>query len=527
MSDEIELPEDDGAVVVRSLDKREIDVRLVPFDTTISTRQGREEFAPGSTAHIPNDGLLLMGSEHAASIGLGQDGQPTITRHPAGRSTRVWEDGTGAKATFRVARTAAGDDILALADDGVVRGVSVEMDPRRNVVDRVKRGGQSVNRITKAALTGASLTYRPAYGEQATVLDMRSQEEDSPVGTEIEPVAPTGLSTADIEGLITRTAAAFGKPLEAITERLQQLEEQNRSQIVIPGGGEPEKQALTSGEWAGTVLRVMTGERVPDHAMRALDDVITTDNIGVVPPAYLTELIGVIDPSRPFLSSTRRLTTPSSGTKLIVPVINQRPEAGKQASEKAEVASQKTLIGTTEFDMETVAGAGDLSIQLIKRSSPEFLSLWIELLAEQYARETESLAIKALADSIGGFGNASPMNPANLLLGDAWVASFDAIRRGPDTIWLSTQAVGEFIDAKATTTNQPMYSNINLNATAAGGVSGSISGLRAVHVPMLDAHGAYALVGPVVRLRVGRGRDVHAPGRQRGQGWPRRRPRRA
>ncbi len=34
------------------------------------------------------------------------------------------------------------------------------------------------------------------------------------------------------------------------------------------------------------------------------------------------------------------------------------------------------------------------------------------------------------------------------------------------------------------------------SATAAGGISGVISGLRPVHVPELDAHGAYAIVGP-------------------------------
>jgi hypothetical protein len=120
----------------------------------------------------------------------------------------------------------------------------------------------------------------------------------------------------------------------------------------------------------------------------------------------------------------------------------------------------------------------------------------VELLAEQYAMATEDLAVTALLDAMGGIGNASPLDPADTAFGAAYIAAFDAIRRGPDTIWLSTEAVGEFIDAKATTTNQPMYSNINLDATAAGGISGNISGLRAVHVPALDAHGAYAIVGP-------------------------------
>ena len=112
-------------ITVRSLAKREIDVRLLPWNTTVSTRVGMEEFAPGSFAHIPDDGLLLMGMEHEASFGIGQDGSLVPTRRPQGRSTRVWEQADGPYATFRVAKTQTGDDILALADEKVVRGVSV------------------------------------------------------------------------------------------------------------------------------------------------------------------------------------------------------------------------------------------------------------------------------------------------------------------------------------------------------------------------------------------------------------------
>src|SRR5690242_15471675 len=177
--------------------------------------------------------------------------------------------------------------------------------------------------------------------------------------------------------------------------------------------------------------------------------------------------------------------------KMTVPVITQRPLAGKQATEKSEVSSRKTIISSEDFNAVTIAGAGDLSLQIIKRSSPSFLNLWIELLGEAYAIESEDQAITALFNAIGGVGGATALDPENLNLGDAFVTSFDAIRRPPDTIWLSTQAVGEFIDAKATTTNQPLYNALRTSATAAGGIEGTISGLRAVHVPTLDAHGAY------------------------------------
>ncbi len=485
-------------VQVRSASKREIEVRLLPWDTTIETSMGPEEFARGATDGTLQDGVLLMGLEHEAHMGLGQNGQPRLTRRPAGRSFAVWEADDGPHVAFRVARTQAGDDILALAEDRIVRGVSVEFTEVPGGTSVIQRGGRRVRVHKRVALTGASMTYRPAYGEQAAVLSVRSQEVHAVTETQEVPVAGADATPerilAAIAGIEAR-AAAQDVLNERFMARLERSDEFERQNVTIPRV-EDTKPTVQKGEWIQTVVRLMTGERIPEAQMRALDDVITTDNAGVVPPAYLTELIGVIDKTRPFLSTTRRLEIPDHGMKLTVPVITQRPTAGVQATEKTEVESQKTIITSEDFNAVTIAGAGDLSIQLIKRSSPSFLNLWVELLAEAYAIESEDVAIRALFNAIGGVGAGNALNPNNLALGSAFVASFDAIRRPPDTIWLSTEAVGEFIDAKASTTNQPLYPGLRASATAAGGIEGVISGLRPVHVPTLDAHGAYAIVGP-------------------------------
>ena len=148
--------------------------------------------------------------------------------------------------------------------------------------------------------------------------------------------------------------------------------------------------------------------------------------------------------------------------------------------------------------MATYGGGGDISIQLLKRSDPSFLELYLRLLAEALSIELEEAAVAALIAAVadGGPEPAVALNPNSLSLGAAFQTSFSAIRRGPDTIWLSSEAIGEFIDAKATTTNVPLYAQITANFDVPGGISGTIQGLRAVHVPALDAKGAYAIVGP-------------------------------
>jgi phage head maturation protease len=503
---EVEVPTSD--IEVRSAAKREIEVRLFPWGQMIETRSGPEMFARGATLGTRDDGVLLMGMEHEASFGLDQTGRPQLVRRAVGRSTKVWEADDGPHVAFRVGRTQAGDELLALAEDKIVRGVSVEFTETPGGTSVTKHNGRRVRVHNRVALSGASMTYRPAYGEQAAVLAVRSQQEGHPDMAEAEGTPETLAVTvidspedrigaaieaafAQVEARAAAQAEIQARSLAALAER---VDDYDRKNITIPNAGP--QTSISKGVWIKTVVGLLTGDRISDTHLRTLDDVITTDNPGVVPPAYLTELIGVIDNSRPFLATTRRLPTPDSGMSMVVPVINQRPTVGVQSAEKQELDSTKTLIGTETFNAITIGGAGDLSIQIIKRSSPSFLNLWVELLAEAYAIESEDQALLALFNAIGGVGAGSPLDPENLSLGAAFVSSFDAIRRPPDTIWLSTQAVGEFIDAKASTSNQPLYPGLAASATVAGGITGVISGLRPVHVPSLDAHGAYAIVGP-------------------------------
>jgi HK97 family phage prohead protease/HK97 family phage major capsid protein len=485
--EQVVVPDEPPVLEVRDAAKRIVRMRIVPWRKVINTNLGLEMFEHGA-----------FDDTDPAAIRLRMDHQDP----PTGIGIGLTQERDAAYADFRVAKTSRGDDQLALISEGVSTGASVGFEevPGGTSVESVN--GRRVRVHRRVALREVSTTWRPAY-EQAGVMYVRSNEphtEIAPMADQEAPVAGAVVPVDDprLAALIDKLdARAQAESIlnEKFLERLESLEERARQNITVPNPG-PEQPKIDKGEWIQMVVRLLTGDRVAEIQMRALDDVITTDNPGVVPAAFLTELIGVIDNRRPFLSTTRRLPTPASGMKLTVPVITQRPTAEVQSVEKTEVSSQKTLIGTEDFNAITIAGAGDLSIQIIKRSSPDFLNLWVELLAEAYAIESEDQAILAMLNSMGGVGAATALNPEDLDLGAAYVAAFDAIRRPPDTIWLSTQAVGEFIDAKASGTNAPLYPGLNASATAAGGVTGVVSGLRPVHVPALDAHGAYAIVGP-------------------------------
>lgn len=486
------IESEDPDIQVRSAAKRELDIRIMPWGAIANANGGTEEFARGAFSVPDPSKVLLMGMEHEFHFGLGQNG-PTLTRHPVGRGISYEDLPDGAHMTFKVANTQRGDEVLALASEGIVNRASVEIIevPGGNHV--TKRNGRRHRVHTRADLVGVSTTYRPAFGEQAAVLAVRSREGESTMPD--SPVAETPETPAYDITPVMQALEKMSGGFEAMSDRIEKIETRARQDIQIPARDGNDDVRAKRGDWVQTVLRMLSGERVPDVQVRVLDELITSDNVGVVPDAYLTELIGVIDPARPFLNSTRRLDLPPAGMSLVVPKIVTRPETGVQAAEKDDIASNTTSITNATFDSVTIAGGGDISLQLLKRSSPSYLSLYLELLAESYAHNAEIQALTALLAS--GVSSGGALDPEDANFGAAWVNGA-AVRKPPTTIWLSSEGVGKFIDAKASGTNAPLYSNIQAGFTAGAGPAGTISGLRPVYVPELDTASATidAIVGP-------------------------------
>lgn len=509
----------EGVVSVRNAAARELDMLVMPWGATIETAAGPETFDRGAFDDTDPLQVRQWGLEHEVHLGIGQMGEPVVTRHPVGRGVSTQNRDDGQHLTTKLAQTARADEVLALAADGIAAGVSIEFVelPGGTVIET--RAGRRTKVHKKVLWTGVSTTYRPAYAD-AAVLAVRSEggtpvaEATQTPAPEAPAPAPSGPTITDVRTIgteigqqvaaaITEARAASAINDEVMTkflERLEALEERSRTAIVIPSQPQPQHPAdFTRGDWLHLVLRTMTGETVSQAELQArtVADLITADNLGVIPTAYLNELIGIIDPARPFLNTTRRLNTPRAGLQLSVPVIVTRPTTGVQTNEKDELSSGETSIVPTTFNPTTVGGYGDISIQLLKRSDPSYLELYMDLLAESYAIDADDLAVDALLAN-GSVHNGGTVDPDDgPLFGDAWAYAAEVSRLlTPDTIWLSTWAVASFIDAKSSTTNAPLYANLAANFTAAGGVGGTISGLRPVHVPALDDENVDAIIGP-------------------------------
>lgn len=471
-------------VEIRSESERLIGARIVAWDTPSDTPVGLESFRPGAFKHVDPRRVVLR-LEH-------QD-------PPAGRGELLEERADGAYMVFRVSKTLRGDEILTLAKDGVTPSVSLSYYPPGSLGQISHEGGKRAVAITKADLREVSTTWKPMH-QRTDVLFVRSEPDPSTPSTEeIAPVSENIQAEApafDYDAIAGKLTDLQKRALDEIGERLDKMEERYRGDFAVPSAVERPKPTLA--HWASVAVRQLRGMPISKQELqeRALDDILTPDNPGLVPDALRNDLlIGVVNRRRPFLTSTTQIVAPESGMNITVPVLSQRSTVDTQATQKTEIDSTAMKVTTKDFAAVSVFGGADVAIQMIRRAEPYFMDLLMRDLGHAYARKSDALALTALFTEGTTPGTAN-IDPENLSIGEAWENCMSATDEPPDTIWLSAKAVSAFIDAKNDGTNAPLYFNLNAAITAGGGPGGSVSALRPIYVPALDATGVDVMVGP-------------------------------
>jgi len=268
------------------------------------------------------------------------------------------------------------------------------------------------------------------------------------------------LSNAELE-LINRNRERIETALDPQIAAMEAVELSRathvRNTAMVPAG--PSVAVATSSDDAAPVYRTfaqyardrivrdydsiaaMAGPGSRDAASERLSRVVANTLSGDVPglirPQYLDQIAQIIDKSRPIVDTARKVALTSG--KLSYPSLTQRPSVGKQTTEKTEGASQKMTVVFVDVIADTYMGVGDLSWQAINWSTPDALSLWFDLAAEQFAIQTEAATGTVLAASTV---MATPAISATPTLNE-WMAAISAAagviystsRRRPDTIY--------------------------------------------------------------------------------------------
>lgn len=470
-------------VVAADAAKREITGRVVTWGEKGYTSAGETVFEPNSIEFGKKTKLLL---EHERTKPLGTLKSYEITPE-------------GVDAVFHVAKTSAGEDALVEASTGLRDGfsVGVKVDSWNN-----KEG---VMHITAAKLIEVSLVTDPAI-DSARVSDVAASE-----NTEEVPVEEVPLTEG--EGLVSETVSEA-----TVTEAV----EASKPEVTAAAPSAPVAYTkprvntdVTAGQYAMAQIQASRGDADARDLVAALQVATVAENTGMVPPTYLRDVIGVIDASRPFIDSIERAALPNSGMKIFTPKLGTKATVALTA-EGAEFSSTDTTVTFQEDSVVKFAGAGIIDVELLDRSEPGFLDLYLRELAESYAIKTDAYAAQIAAQ------NATQSSAATIYaaIAKGIADSYGVMRSTPNRLLVANTGGEDGIDfagllAAVDSTGRPLYaaaspSNANGLVTQ-GSTSGTVAGLGLVvdaNYTGDDANAKHALVYPSNAMRFHEGSKI-------------------
>lgn len=387
-----------GRVLAASREDRTLSGLLLPFGEEGRTNVGRITAARGAV-ELPDDpGMVKLDIEH------------DLTR-PVGKAVSIDETDGGLVATFVVARTRSGDDILEEAAEGLRSGLSVEVD------DPIIRAGELVG----GRLTGAAVCVSPAFpsaqlvasdmGETtSTVIDSKTvgtSEFGEVVRTEHietvteyrpaqEPDAPAGEDDAE---------ATEADPVEA--------SEGDAISEASDATGADEQKEETVSETTLTAAAVPVGSMV---APKAQEGVLSIRQVAQKLAAAFTDggekrMLAALSDITGNANTTQvsqwvgELWSGKAYQRRFVPLFNQapltsykvrgwrwtaKPEVATYAGDKAAVTSNAAATESVEITAKRLAGAHDIDRKYRDFGDVAFFESYFRAMVESYARLSDA-----------------------------------------------------------------------------------------------------------------------------------------
>jgi HK97 family phage prohead protease len=458
-----------------SEERREISGKIVPLGTGEigHTNLGAYTFAANSI-EIADPTKIKLLSQHDL-------------KKPIGRMTASETRADGIYATFKLSRSSGGNDALIMAQEGLVTGLSIGAEI---LSSQPSKDGHTV--VSSARLKEVSLVTVPAFAS-SEILEIAAEE--------VIPVEENPQTES--ETAVENTPETVAAPVEAAAV------EAARPTVTAMYYTNPRLNLnVTAGEYAKAQLNASRGDADARELMAALQVATVAENTGMVPPTYLRDVIGIIDSSRPFIDSIERAALPASGMKIFTPKLGTQATVALTA-EAAEFSSTDTTVTFQEDTVVKFAGAGKLDVELVDRSDPSFLDLYLRELAASYAQKTDAYAANIAAQNSAGSTGSTVYKS----IADGIADSFGVMRQTPNRLLVATSGGVNDIDfagllGAVDSTGRPLYAAAapqNANGLISqGSTAGTVAGLSLVVDPNYtgnDAGSKYALVYPSMAMR--------------------------
>ena len=377
----------------------------------------------------------------------------------------------------KISKTAAGDEALQLALDGVLDSVSVGVNPTKT---RANKDGSltvlaadwiELSMVPVPAFAGAIITDIAASihheDEEISIIETEPTQENETMSEATVPAVEATIPTA---------------PIPAQPKREFKLPTAGEFMAAYHIGGD------TFQNMNKAVAEFSASQRTSLQA--AAGDVLTSDTPGLLPVPVLGPLVQDLNFLRPVVEAVGARAYPDNGRSKTFtrPTITTHTSVASQSTELSAVSATTMVIAANSVTKTTLAGQVSLSAQDISFTSPEAMSLILNDLMGEYMIASDNLA----ADNLLSAANSSGVwdgTVADLLKSVYDAANDISANRNwmPTHMFVSVDVwsqLGQLVD----TTNRPIFPFIGagltgqnaLGASSAGSWNGTPMGLQLV-----------------------------------------------
>jgi len=372
-----------GQLLAADVDNRTLSYRILPFGEQGRTSLGLVTASAG-TIDLPAD-------PSAVTLNLEHD----YTR-PVGRATSVTETDAGIDATFAVARTSAGNDLLAEAADGLRTGASVEISGPV-IRDGRLLGGRldAVASCVRPAFPSAQLTASdtgddPKTPTEAPAEDTTEEEEEEvmPETQTPEAEAETQAETTTAPAQLTAGQRPAGTPAQPRRPVIESIADLGRLLARFHNTGDRD------------VLDVLRASEnaAAGQMFAALSDIKWDGTGGLSQTIRQPQWLGNVWNDRRFQRKIIPLLSHGDLTSLTLKgwKWTTKPAVAAWNGNKSAVPSGTIGADPVTGTAQRYAGAHDIAREFRDFGSEEFWTMYLQAMTDSYAEVTDL----ATADTI-------------------------------------------------------------------------------------------------------------------------------
>jgi HK97 family phage prohead protease len=361
---------------------------------------------------------------------------------PVGLVTERVDTEEGMMFSARISATAAGDEALTLALDGVLDSVSVGVNPTKFSYD-----DEGTMVVTEAEWLELSLVPIPAFAGAVIekVLASAQEPDTEPTSTEVE-------ETETVDAVQPEAVVEAATPTAPIPA-------QPKRKFALPTPGEYMAAMHIGGTTFANVNAAANEYMIANQSalQAAAGDVLTTNTPGLLPVPVLGPVFDDLNYIRPVVAAVGARAMPDGGQSKtwIRPTWTTHTSVGAQTPELDPVSATTPVIASNVVTKTTLAGQVTLSVQDIDFTSPAALEIILRDLAGQYMLASDNVAADAIvagATASGASWDVTANDPSTLI-SSIYTSAYNILLATnflPDHIFVAPgvwQALGAQLDA--------------------------------------------------------------------------------